>query len=237
MGGAIASCQTTLANIDGFICDEMGGNQAPIARATATMTSGELPLEVEFTSIDSFDPDGEISRYEWNFGDGARASGEKVFHTYTEAGDYTARLTVTDTQGATAQESIAIVVLPKSIVDTDSPEIPVGFSGKLVEGNSVHLSWQTNKEEDLGGYFLYRNGAQIKTVPNTSTHFLDANLVAEGNYSYALSSFDTSGNESKRSSTVSITLEATDTEAPATPVGLSAEIVGSNAVRLAWEGE
>ena len=233
MAGGIAPCQTTLENIDGFICDEMGGNQGPIARVTATVTSGEIPLAVEFTSKDSFDPDGTIASYHWDFGDGTSASGKNASHTYPVAGDYTARLTVTDSKGASAVDPVSILVMPASIVDNDPPSIPVGVNRELVEGNSVRLSWQAVKAEDLGGYFIYRNSTKIKTV--TSTSFFDANLVAEGSYSYAVSSFDNSGNESKRSLSVEITLESIDTDAPATPEGVSATLVGDSSIRLTWK--
>ena len=52
---------------------------APVAVLTATPESGTAPLEVEFSSAGSSDPDGTITGYSWDFGDG------------TPVGDHTGR--------------------------------------------------------------------------------------------------------------------------------------------------
>ena|GEM_PF-280925 len=85
-------------------------NQPPTAVAGATPTSGVAPLTVSFTSSGSADPDGTIVSYNWDFGDGTTSTLANPSHTYTAAGDYTARLTVTDNGGATATATISIRV-------------------------------------------------------------------------------------------------------------------------------
>jgi PKD repeat protein len=49
-----------------------------------------------------------ITKWEWNFGDGATAEGERVSHRYSVAGTYTVVLTVTDSEGA--RQSVAKTV-------------------------------------------------------------------------------------------------------------------------------
>jgi len=90
-------------------------NASPVAIAHATPTSGVAPLVVSFTATGSYDPDGSIVHYEWNFGDG-------VFHDYTStsgvvdhtymAGSYTAVLRVTDDDNAISTSSVSIDVQP-----------------------------------------------------------------------------------------------------------------------------
>jgi PKD repeat protein len=87
-----------------------GGNLAPIAVATATPTSGNVPLAVSFDSAGSTDPDGTIVSYAWDFGDTASGTGATTSHTYTAAGSFTAVLTVTDNGGKTATSSVTITV-------------------------------------------------------------------------------------------------------------------------------
>jgi len=54
-----------------------------------------------FDASSSYDLDGSIIFYDWNFGDGslAMAIGEQVEHTFAEAGTYNVRLTVWDNDG------------------------------------------------------------------------------------------------------------------------------------------
>ena len=85
-------------------------NQPPVASLSATPTSGEAPLAVNFVGTASADPDGSIVSYSWNFGDGDTGNGATTSHTYTAAGNYTASLTVFDEDGATSVDNIVITV-------------------------------------------------------------------------------------------------------------------------------
>ncbi len=75
-------------------------NIPPVARLTATPTTGPAPLTVSFDGSTSSDSDGTIATYAWQFGDGATASGKTATHVYS-LGTFTATLTVTDNLGAT----------------------------------------------------------------------------------------------------------------------------------------
>jgi glucose/arabinose dehydrogenase/PKD repeat protein len=84
-------------------------NQAPIAVAAASPTSGFLPLEVTFSSAGSSDPEGGPITFSWDFGDGSPLSTQaNPVHTYTAAGDYTVRLTVSDGTNSTFSTPITI---------------------------------------------------------------------------------------------------------------------------------
>ncbi len=76
-----------------------GGNLPPIADATASPRTGQAPLSVQFDGTASRDSDGSIADWAWNFGDGAQGSGSTPSHTYTSAGRYFVKLTVTDDAG------------------------------------------------------------------------------------------------------------------------------------------
>lgn len=100
----------------------MAENSAPVANITSSTTVGNPPLKVTFTGSTSFDVDGSIVRYVWEFGDGQSAEGVQVDHTYSE-GSYTARLTIYDDKGGTSVDSIVIAVAndPPNAVASASP--------------------------------------------------------------------------------------------------------------------
>jgi PKD repeat protein len=85
-------------------------NTPPIARVVATPTSGAPPLRVQFDAMNSTDVDGRVVSYAWTFGDGTTATGDRVQHTYSETGQYTATLKVTDDSGAADSDTVAIRV-------------------------------------------------------------------------------------------------------------------------------
>ncbi|HYF51878.1 MAG TPA: PKD domain-containing protein [Planctomycetota bacterium] len=76
-------------------------NQPPVARITASPSTGPAPLTVSLSGTGSTDVDGTIVSYAWSFGDGGTGSGASTSRTYP-AGTYTVTLTVTDNAGATA---------------------------------------------------------------------------------------------------------------------------------------
>ncbi|MBD5786968.1 ThuA domain-containing protein [Cellulosimicrobium terreum] len=88
--------------------DYTGGNDRPLAKVTATPRSGGVPLEVEFSSAGTAHPQGGELTYAWNFGDGATSTDPNPTHTYTEEGNFTAVLTVSDVQGRTGTANAAI---------------------------------------------------------------------------------------------------------------------------------
>jgi len=67
---------------------------------------------ISFNASSSYDPDGNIASYEWDFGDGNTSSGEIVTYRYTTAGTYIVNLTVTDDDGATGwiTKNVAVIV-------------------------------------------------------------------------------------------------------------------------------
>jgi PKD repeat protein len=86
------------------------GNQAPVAVASSSSPlSGSAPLAVTFSSAGSYDPDGALASYWWDFGDGTTSSEANPAHTYVAPGTFAARLVVTDNMGvASAPASLSV---------------------------------------------------------------------------------------------------------------------------------
>lgn len=86
-------------------------NLPPIASFTANFRTGVAPLEIFFDASSSYDPDGNIISYAWDFKDGNTGSGETINHTFSTIGSYKVELTVTDNKGATA--SVTKIIIAK----------------------------------------------------------------------------------------------------------------------------
>ncbi|GAA1809937.1 carbohydrate-binding protein [Planosporangium flavigriseum] len=89
------------------------GQRSPIAKLTATPTSGKAPLAVTFTSDGSNDPDpGDSIKFAWDFDNNGTTDSVEAnpSFTYTANGVYTAKLTVTDSSGKTAIATTTITV-------------------------------------------------------------------------------------------------------------------------------
>jgi glucose/arabinose dehydrogenase len=84
----------------------VAANQPPVAVASASPTTGPTPLTVNFNGSASSDPDpGDTISYAWDLdGDGAfdDSTAAQPSFTYTQAGNYTTRLQVTDSHGASS---------------------------------------------------------------------------------------------------------------------------------------
>jgi len=74
----------------------------PVAVFSANPSQGLYPLLVHFDASASYDPDGTIVSYEWDFGDGSQGSGKTISHTFYQKGTILVVLKVTDNSMRTA---------------------------------------------------------------------------------------------------------------------------------------
>jgi len=65
---------------------------------------------VNFDGSASYDPDGMIVSYEWDFNDGNTSSGMVVSHQFSETGRYEVMLTVEDDDGAFSIDMVEVII-------------------------------------------------------------------------------------------------------------------------------
>jgi PKD repeat protein len=161
----------------------------PVAVLSATPTGGNIPLTVSFDGSASYDPDGSVAAYSWNFGDGTSGAGPSCSHTYSQLGSFTATLTVTDNAGAQSSSSVMIIA-----VDPNSINAPSGLTDS-VSNKTVTLRWNDNANNETG-YYVER-GIKTKTgtaytrvgiLPVGATMFNDT--VVSGTYYYRVQAFN-----------------------------------------------
>jgi len=136
-----------------------------------------------------------------------------IVFTPTESLDYSTTYTVTVTTGITdlAGNAMASNVSWSFTTedDTTPPTTVTGLNGTPVSENDIDLSWLASTDNvGVTEYNIFRNGSLVGT--STSTSYSDTGLNAKTTYTYQVSALDSAGNESGRSSQVSVlTLDTT----------------------------
>src|SRR5882724_6145290 len=88
---------------------------------------GNVNQGLSFDGSGSSAPSGKsLVSFAWNFGDGGTATGAKPAHTYTVAGNFTVTLTVTDSSGAMATNTVAVLIVTAPVAKPGGP-----YSGKV----------------------------------------------------------------------------------------------------------
>lgn len=125
-------------------------NETPVAEAGPDKVSCE-GQNVTFSGSASYDTEGDLKKYQWNFGDGNTAEGQNVEHIYNSKGTYNVKLTVTDKSGtkcntASDETSVEVLAAPKANAgqDIETCEMNVHFDGsgsKNNNGGSLIYQW------------------------------------------------------------------------------------------------
>jgi len=111
-------------------------NNPPTALIQTDITSGTVPLKIDFTGSGT-DTDGDIVSYYWDFGDGSSSSEQNITHKYNEVGTYSVKLTVIDDKGANDSDTIIIEAIEDlrpghSINNPVSIGTTVTYEGKYI---------------------------------------------------------------------------------------------------------
>ncbi|MHB9019316.1 MAG: lamin tail domain-containing protein [Minisyncoccota bacterium] len=147
-------------------------NQAPSAFFVLSTTTPKIAEEIIFDASSSVDLDGNISLYDWNFGDGSLATSTQATttHSYLLAGNYNISLIVYDDLGATSTNSLALSVASSIIQKNESQqnvliaEIMAGLDNGRSDEEFIELYNPTSKDIDLSGYSLRRRSSISATT-------------------------------------------------------------------------
>jgi hypothetical protein len=102
------------------------------------------------------------------------------------------------------------------------PSTPTNLSAKAISSSAINVSW-TASTDSLGvaGYRVFRGGSQIGTSSTNS--YADSGLAPSTQYTYTVSAYDSAGNSSSQSASVSATTQA-QASAVSPPTALSAVV-------------
>jgi len=156
------------------------GKVPPVAKANASPVSGHPTLTVSFNATGSIDPDGTITKYEWDFdGDGTydwnSASTGTTTNAYNTPGTYNAVLQLTDNDGNTGTATVAINVIPltQPIATADATPktgvipLTVNFTGTAVDDGTIS-QYHWNFGEEYVWVADYAHDQVVKVKPDGS---------------------------------------------------------------------
>ena len=165
---------------------------------TITEIIGETEInegeEVIYSAIAS-DPGNDTLTYSWDFGDGNTAEGKDVNHTFTDNGNYSVALTVTDSDGASITSTLEVQVNNLTPVIKE-----INSDTSVIQGGIANFSAIASDpgNDTLTYSWDFGDGSSIKEGQNVSHIFAHG-----GNYNVTLNVTDKDGG------TISETIEIT----------------------------
>lgn len=177
-------------------------NKEPVADAGSNQTV-YVNETVYFDGSESYDLDGSIMSWSWNFGDGNTASGVTVSHTYQEPGNYTVTLTVKDNRNAEISNTCSVEVreipptLPPPPIIPPLPPILSDLTitpSKIELGNEVTIGFViTNIDNQSITYIVTMRIGELTLLVDVELNPYEAETVSrtitqwtEGTYNVAV---------------------------------------------------
>jgi len=155
---------------------------------------------VTFNASESFDPDGYIVSYSWDFGDGSPIVTESdpiTTHIYAAFGNYTVTLTVTDDESLTDEATSTVsVIQPPVAAFTYSPPDPLWH-----EVVTFDASASTADGGVIVSYMWDFGNGNITTVTNPVIEYTYPNL---GTFTVTLNVTDSEGKWDTESKPITI---------------------------------
>ncbi len=164
----------------------------------ADRIEGNIPLTVEFDASGSSYDEGQITSYQWDFGDSTspKIGTASITHKYTSIGTYTAKVTVVGADGSMETDEILITVreIPLeacfvSVFEEGPAPLETSFDPGCATGTISSYFW------DFGD-------------GSTSTDVKPSHVYSDtGSYSASLEVSDAENNISKAEVTITVTKE------------------------------
>jgi len=130
-------------------------NEDPVADASGGEPyEGLVDEEITFDGSSSYDPDGEIVEWFWDFGDGTVGTSEIITHSYPDPGIYFVELLVTDDDGAENCYVTKIVIRHPNRPPTD-PVVNDSISPGITNTKYTFTVVSTDPDGDDIRYIVY----------------------------------------------------------------------------------
>ncbi len=134
----------------------------PVAAFTPDKTTGNIPLTVQFANQST----GQITSYNWDFGDGQTSVDKNPIHTFATAGEFTVKLTAIGPGGQHVVQSKITAIKP--------PDAPVAaFTQSTTSGDApLTVQFTNNSTGTIASYaWDFGDGSATSTDKDTSHVF------------------------------------------------------------------
>jgi len=198
----VFNASATVKDDDGFISEVSVPvritvqNRLPVVAASVTPETGNTSTLFRFLvpKGSTYDPDGTIVSYLWDFGDGTNSTSNTAVHTFKQKGQYEVRFRVTDNWGGYAEQVIDITVVnrpPEVAAAAPSQTLTLNtgleqlFSADVTDpdGDSITYNWTVNgvqQAENRSRFFFkpdkagtYHITLTVSDGETTNTHEWD----------------------------------------------------------------
>jgi PKD repeat protein len=179
----------------------------PTARIALTPGTGNAPLTVTADASASTAGGNPIGTYSINFGDGTTASAARATHTFTQAGDYTVTVTVTDSAGRRSTATAAARVTTAAAVGPTAQLAARGSQAQAPADLIADASASTAGSTPITAYtFTFSDGTTVGPQASpTARH----QVTAAGTYTVNVTVRDQAGRTSTANASVQLTAPAT----------------------------
>jgi fibronectin type 3 domain-containing protein len=161
-------------------------------------------------------------------------------NTVSASNSYSYVVTAVDNAGNESSPSPISTVSTPAPICSSKPSAPTAPTPGATSDTSVAFSWSASTAGPgctLSGYNIYQvTGGTTYTFITSVTGATSTSigsLSPNTSYTYAIEAFDSSGNTSARTTTITIATQP-DTTAPTAPGSVTATATSSNTVNLVW---
>lgn len=142
--------------------------QPPIASFTYSPLDSYVGETVTFDASTSYDPDGSIISYLWDFGDGSAGNGVTTSHVYGAGGTYTVALTIIDNDGLNSTTTTNVTVL-RTAMNVQVKAGSIHFRGEIAEFYILVSSMGKPIDANITAT-LYYNGTLYANLSTSVEH-------------------------------------------------------------------
>lgn len=119
--------------------------------------------------------------------------------------------------------------------NNSAPTVPGNVTVEAISSSQINVSWTASSDDvAVAGYNIYRGGMNWSSTADTAIS--DTGLSEGVQYCYAVSAYDSDGNESGQSNQLCATtfMSSADSSAPTVPTALGASPQSNDQINLSW---